>query len=153
MSTRCPAQVKSTTATWRSVAAWSPTLSHVASSTEPRTAIVTGATGQDGYYLVGKLLAGGWTVHAAVRDEAAATALFRGHERLHAVPRDLHDPGPLCALVGEVRPEELYNLAGESSVGASFADPRATWDSNAHVVVHLLDAIRRDSPSTRFYQA
>jgi GDPmannose 4,6-dehydratase len=55
--------------------------------------------------------------------------------------------------VGDVRPEELYNLAGESSVSASFADPQATWESNAHVVVHLLDAIRVDSPSTRFYQA
>jgi GDPmannose 4,6-dehydratase len=118
-----------------------------------QTAIVTGATGQDGYYLVRKLLAGGWTVHAPVRDEAAATALLGGHERLHVVAGDLHDPGPLCALVGRVRPEELYNLAGESSVGASFADPRATWDSNAHAVVHLLDAVRTDSPETRFYQA
>ena len=67
--------------------------------------------------------------------------------------RDIRDPGPLRALVGDVRPEELYNLAGESSVGASFADPQATWESNAHVVVHLLDAIRLDSPETRFYQA
>jgi len=63
------------------------------------------------------------------------------------------DHDQVRALVGELRPEELYNLAGESSVGASFADPRATWDSNAHVVVHLLDAVRRDSPATRFYQA
>ncbi len=121
--------------------------------TDPRSALVTGATGQDGYYLVRRLLADGWTVHAAVRDPAAATALFGGHERLHAVRRDLHDPEPLCALVGALRPDELYNLAGESSVGASFADPRATWDSNAHVVVHLLDAVRTDSPATRFYQA
>jgi len=120
---------------------------------QPRTAIVTGATGQDGYYLVRRLLEGGWTVHAAVRDPVAASALFGEHERLHAEQRDLHDPGPLCALVGEVRPEELYNLAGESSVGASFANPRETWDSNAHVVVHLLDAVRTDSPGTRFYQA
>ena len=120
---------------------------------QPRTAIVTGATGQDGYYLVRRLLESGWTVHATARDAAAATALFGGHERLRVETRDLHDPGPLCALVGEVRPEELYNLAGESSVGASFADPRATWDSNAHVVVHLLDAVRTDSPGTRFYQA
>jgi GDPmannose 4,6-dehydratase len=55
--------------------------------------------------------------------------------------------------VGDVRPEELYNLAGESSVGASFADPRATWESNAHVVVALLDAVRNDSPATRLYQS
>ena len=120
---------------------------------QPKTAIVTGATGQDGYYLVRKLLADGWTVHAAVRDTEAAASLFGFNERLNALRRDLHDPGLLCALVGEIRPEEMYNLAGESSVGASFADPRATWDSNAHVVVHLLDAIRRDSPATRFYQA
>ena len=95
----------------------------------------------------------GWTVHAAVRDLDAAEAIFGGHERLGRVRRDIRDPGPLRALVGDVRPEELYNLAGESSVGASFADPQATWESNAHVVVHLLDAIRLDSPETRFYQA
>jgi GDPmannose 4,6-dehydratase len=120
---------------------------------EPRTAIVTGATGQDGYYLVRRLLGDGWTVHAAVRDLDAAEATFGPHERLHAVRRDIRDPGPLVALVGDVRPEELYNLAGASSVSESFADPRGTWESNAHVVVHLLDAIRSDSPDTRFYQA
>jgi len=119
----------------------------------PQTAIVTGATGQDGTYLVRRLLADGWTVHAPVRDPLAAEALFAGHERLHAVRRDLSEPAPLVALVGDVRPEELYNLAGESSVGASFDDPRATWDTNAHAVVHLLDAIRQESPGTRFYQA
>ncbi len=118
-----------------------------------QTAIVTGATGQDGAFLVRRLLDDGWTVHAAVRDVASAEALFSSHERLIAVERDLRDPAPLAALVGELRPEELYNLAGESSVGASFDDPWATWETNAHVVVHLLDAIRRDSPETRFYQA
>jgi GDPmannose 4,6-dehydratase len=120
---------------------------------EPQTAIVTGATGQDGWYLVNRLLDEGWTVYAAVRDVDAAEAMFGRHERLRAMRRDIRDPGPLRALVGDVRPEELYNLAGESSVGASFADPQATWESNAHVVVHLLDAVRLDSPFTRVYQA
>ena len=115
--------------------------------------IVTGATGQDGYFLVGRLLAEGWQVWAAVRDVDAGERLFHDHPNLHVVRRDLRDPGPLCALVGDVRPEELYNLAGESSVSESFDDPRRTWDSNAHVVVHLLDAIRADSPHTRVYQA
>jgi GDPmannose 4,6-dehydratase len=119
----------------------------------PQTAIVTGATGQDGTYLVRRLLDDGWTVHAPVRDVAAAEVMFGGHERLNAVRRDLRDPALLAALVGDLRPEELYNLAGESSVGASFEDPWATWETNAHAVVHLLDAIRRDSPGTRFYQA
>jgi GDPmannose 4,6-dehydratase len=119
----------------------------------PKTAVVTGATGQDGYYLVRRLLDDGWEVHAPVRDVSAVRTLFGPHERLHAVRRDIRDPGPLVALVGDVRPEEFYNLAGESSVGASFADPRATWESNAHLVFHVLDAIRNDSPETRFYQA
>src|SRR5579862_6615487 len=120
---------------------------------EPRTAVVTGATGQDGFYLVSRLLAEGWTVHAAVRDLDRAESMFAGHERFRAVRRDIRDPGPLRALVGDVRPEELYNLAGESSVSASFTDPRATWESNAHIVVGLLDAVRNDSPGTRFYQS
>src|SRR4051794_5306034 len=147
MSTRCPAQVKRTTGTGRRVPL--PRLTHV----QPQTAIVTGATGQDGWYLVQRLLDDGWTVHAAVRDRDAAERLFGRHERLVVVRRDIRDPAPLRALVGDVRPEELYHLAGASSVGASFADPQATWESNAHVVVHLLDAIRLDSPATRFYQA
>lgn len=115
--------------------------------------MITGATGQDGYFLVRRLLAEGWTVHAAVRDVERAERLFDHHPNLRAVRRELRDPGPLCALVSDVRPEELYNLAGESSVGASFADPRATWESNAHIVVALLDVVRKDSPATRFYQS
>lgn len=100
-----------------------------------------------------QLLASGWRVYAAVRDTKAAEALFDDHPGLIAVRRDLGDPGPLTALVGDLRPDEFYNLAGESSVGRSFDDPRKTWETNAHVVSQLLDAIRRDSPSTRVYQA
>ena len=63
---------------------------------EPRTAVVTGATGQDGYYLVRRLLAEGWTVHAAVRDvERRRGARSGATSALHAVRRDLRDPGPL----------------------------------------------------------
>ena len=118
-----------------------------------RTAIVTGATGQDGCFLVERLLADGWEVYAPVRDTAAAEALFGGHASFHALRRDLAEPAPLAALVGDIQPQELYNLAGESSVAGSFDDPRATWETNAHVVVHLLDAVRKDSPLTRLYQA
>jgi GDPmannose 4,6-dehydratase len=117
------------------------------------TAIVTGATGQDGYFLVQRLLADGWSVYAATRDPCAAAKLFGDHERLFAVPGDLGHPEGLAALVAEVQADELYNLAGESSVSSSFDDPRSTWESNAHVVVHLLDAVRKTSPGTRVYQA
>lgn len=121
--------------------------------TQSRTAIVTGATGQDGYYLVRRLLADGWTVYAAVRDIHLAERLFGSPPALHAIRRDLRDPRPLCALIGDVQPEEMYNLAGASSVAASFDDPGITWESNAHAVAQLLDAIRLDSPTTRLYQA
>lgn len=121
--------------------------------TRHRTAIVTGATGQDGYYLVRRLLRDGWTVHAAVRDIEAVEALFGRPANFHPVRRDLLDPRPLCALIGDVQPEEMYNLAGASSVAASFDDPANTWVSNAHVVAQLLDTVRIDSPATRFYQA
>jgi GDPmannose 4,6-dehydratase len=114
---------------------------------------VTGATGQDGYFLVHRLLDEGWIVHAPVRDVAAAERLFAHHDGLHAVRRDLVDPRPLAALVGDVRPEEMYNLAGESSVEGSFTNPRANWEANAYILIHLLEAIRNDSPETRFYQA
>jgi GDPmannose 4,6-dehydratase len=117
------------------------------------TAIVTGASGQDGYYLVQRLLADGWTVYAPSRDPRASEELFGGHERLLAVAGDLGRPEVLAALVADVQPAELYNLAGESSVNSSFDDPRVTWETNAHVVVHLLDAVRKASPGTRVYQA
>ena len=68
------------------------------------------------------------------------------HERLRACGATCTTRARSARSSATVRPEELYNLAGESSVGASFADPRATWDSNAHIVVHLLDAIRTRQP-------
>src|SRR5262245_50742647 len=102
MSTRCPAQVKRTAVTARERTAARRTLGAVRRPVEPQTAVITGATGQDGYYLVRRLLAEGRTVHAAVRDVERAERLFDHHPRLRAVRRDLRDPGPLCALVGDV---------------------------------------------------
>jgi GDPmannose 4,6-dehydratase len=56
-------------------------------------------------------------------------------------------------LIKRTRPDEFYNLAGQSSVSKSFSDPLYTWRTNAESVVHLLECIRKDSPDTRFYQA
>ena len=81
------------------------------------TAIVTGATGQDGVFpraTPARLTAG-----ASMPPRATLVPpreLFGGHQRLFAVPGDLGHPEPLAALVGEVQADELYNLAGESSV-------------------------------------
>ncbi len=120
------------------------------------TAIVTGAGGQDGYFLTRKLLADGWVVHAAARridelhfDDLAPELTARIH--IHQV--DLRRPDPIFDLVANTQPEEFYNLAGQSSVRRSFSDPLDTWQTNAEAVVHLLECLRKQSPHTRFYQA
>ena len=125
--------------------------------TEPqgRTAIVTGAGGQDGYYLVARLLAEGTVVHAGLRSEAATAALtsLPDVDRLTLHHLDITDPSASRHLIAELRPDEFYNLAGLSSVSRSFDEPVETWRSNADAVHGLLEAVRTESPATRFYQS
>ncbi len=120
----------------------------------PGVAIITGASGQDGYFLTERLLSEGWTVHALARralqfDGLSAKAISRLH--IHQI--DLLERGPVFDLISSTQPDEFYNLAGQSSVSRSFSDPLYTWQTNAEAVVHLLECIRNNSPHTRFYQA
>jgi GDPmannose 4,6-dehydratase len=122
----------------------------------PGIAVVTGASGQDGYMLTERLLEEGWTVHATVRRPEALANLARRSDKagrlfIHTV--DLLETSALLSLIAEVKPEEFYNLAGQSSVSRSFVDPWYTWRTNAEVVAGLLEAVRAHSPHTRFYQA
>lgn len=122
----------------------------------PATAVVVGASGQDGYYLTERLLAEGWEVHATTRRAASLDALARapspgGRLRVHVV--ELTEPAPLFDLIEGVRPAEVYNLAGQSSVSRSFSEPLRTWATNADFISHLLETLRLRSPRTRFYQA
>jgi GDPmannose 4,6-dehydratase len=122
----------------------------------PGTAVVVGASGQDGYYLTERLLAEGFEVHATTRRPASLDALARantsgGRLRVHAI--ELTEPAPLFDLIEGERPAEVYNLAGQSSVSQSFSEPLRTWATNADFIAGLLEALRRRSPSTRFYQA
>lgn len=122
----------------------------------PRSAIVTGAAGQDGYLLTERLLDEGCVVHAPVRRPEELEGLASAPEakgRLIVYGIDLLDTTQLLELVAEVQPEELYNLAGESSVSESFANPEKTWRTNAEAVAALLECVRTQSPHTRFYQA
>src|SRR6266516_455335 len=123
---------------------------------KPGVAIVTGAGGQDGYFLTEHLLREGWVVHATARrpealkfDDLPAAA----QSNLHLYQIDLLQPQPLLDLISRTRPDEFYNLAGQSSVSRSFSEPLYTWQTNAETVVHLLECIRINSPQTRFYQA
>lgn len=125
-------------------------------ASDSRAAIVTGVTGQDGYLLAERLLAEGWIVHALVREPAALDGLAsrpRTQGRLEVHEVDLLKPVAMLDLIEEIQPEEMYNLAGSSSVSASFAQPLTTWRTNAEAVSLLLECIRTHSPHTRFYQA
>ena len=125
-------------------------------NTSPGVAVITGASGQDGYFLTGRLLSEGWSVHALTRrpealrfDDLSAAA----NSRLHVHQIDLLERGPVFDLISRTQPDEVYNLAGQSSVSKSFSDPLYTWQTNAEAVVHLLECIRKSSLHTRFYQA
>jgi GDPmannose 4,6-dehydratase len=124
--------------------------------TEPtQTVVVTGAGGQDGFYLVERLLEDGCRVHATIRSGAARTDLEAlpnaDHLTIHEL--DVTDTDAMRRLIADVRPEELYNLAGLSSVGRSFDDPSTAWRTNAQTVQGLLESLRTESSGTRFYQA
>jgi GDPmannose 4,6-dehydratase len=119
------------------------------------TAIVTGAGGQDGFYLVARLLADGAVVHATVRDAGRAGDLrsLPNAERLTIHELEITDSDAYRRLLAEIGPDELYNLAGLSSVRRSFDDPTEAWRTNADAVHGLLETVRTESPATRFYQS
>ena len=116
-------------------------------------ALVTGATGQDGSYLVEQLLAGGAEVHALVR-EGDTTALPESVVR-HV--GDLTDGAGLEALVAAVGPTEVYNLGGISSVALSWSEPALTAQVTGVAVGHLLkgalDLQETSGNAVRFVQA
>ena len=104
-------------------------------------ALVTGAAGQDGSYLVERLLAEGHEVHGLVRSDDLGGAVPEGLV-VHEV--DLGTaPADLAALVERVGPDELYNLGGISSVARSWEDPVLTTRVNGVAALTLMDAARR----------
>jgi len=122
-------------------------------STVAGVAVVVGASGQDGYILSERLLAEAWVVHAVVRRPELMQSLAAPPGYLHIHKVDLLEPSPLLDLIARTQPEECYNLAGQSSVTESFADPWYTWRTNTEVVVRVIECLRLHSPHTRFYQA
>jgi GDPmannose 4,6-dehydratase len=121
-------------------------------------ALVTGATGQDGSYLVEQLLAEGAEVHALVRahepDGSPSPALPAG---VHPHIADLVDGDRLEAVVAEVEPTEVYNLGGLSSVALSWQEPALTAEVSGVAVGRLLkgahDLQERTGRPVRFVQA
>ncbi|TWT30860.1 GDP-mannose 4,6-dehydratase [Blastopirellula retiformator] len=121
----------------------------------PKTALITGITGQDGSYLAEFLLEKGYEVHGCFR--RASTNSFERIEHLldqiTVHPADLIDQSSLEHLVRSVAPQEVYNLAAQSFVGSSWGQPILTGDVTGLGVTRILEAIRTVDKSIRFYQA
>jgi GDPmannose 4,6-dehydratase len=109
-------------------------------------ALVTGASGQDGHYLAGLLLASGYEVHGTVRPGGDVPAGVIPH----AI--DLAAPGA-GALLSLIEPDHVYNLAAVSSVFRSWKEPELTARVNGMLPAELLAAIQRSGRSVRFVQA
>ena len=116
-----------------------------------RTALVTGAAGQDGTYLTELLAAREYRVVGVARDGTAPPAAVGSG--VSFVSCDLGDPGAVTALVERVAPHEIYNLAALSFGPASADRPLDTERVNGRVPLHLLEAIRRTDRKIRFFQA
>jgi GDPmannose 4,6-dehydratase len=120
-----------------------------------KTALITGITGQDGSYLAELLLEQGYRVCGMVR--RASTENFQRIEhlrdRVSLHQADLLDQTSIAAVLDQVRPDEVYNLAAMSFVPTSWAQPVLTAEFTAVGVTRILDAIRQVCPPARFYQA
>ena len=120
-----------------------------------RRALITGITGQDGSYLAEMLLDKGYDVVGMVRRTSTVTFERIDHlmDRIQLHSGDLLDPLSLIEALRVHEPDEVYNLAAQSFVPASFEQPVLTGETTALGVTRLLDAIRVVDPTIRFYQA
>jgi GDPmannose 4,6-dehydratase len=124
-----------------------------------KTAIITGITGQDGSHLAELLLEKDYKVVGMVRRGAMEDKKLYNiehllnHQNLILENGDLTDAPSIWRLIKEYKPDEFYNLAAQSHVGASFTSPESTLNINATGVLNCLEAIRSLNPQTKFYQA
>lgn len=131
---------------------------------EPKVALITGVTGQDGAYLAELLLNKGYIVHGVKRraslfNTARIDHLYRDPHavgvRFFLHHGDLTDSSNLIRLIKQTKPDEIYNLAAQSHVAVSFEEPEYTANTDALGPLRLLEAIRilGMEKKTRFYQA
>ena len=122
-----------------------------------KTALITGITGQDGSYLAEFLLEKGYAVHGPVRRASLPNAARFGRVPEKSPPHDgaLTDSSSLIRIIGQVQPDEIYNLAAQSHVQVSFDVPEYSGDVDALGVLRILEACRilGLAKKTRVYQA
>ncbi len=126
-------------------------------SNTSKRALIVGVTGQDGAYLARLLLEKGYVVFGTSRDaDLANLAGLRAlgiSEQVQLSSMSPTDFRSVFSVITSTKPSEIYNLAGQSSVGLSFALPAETMESIVTGTLNLLEAVRLVDPSIRFYNA
>lgn len=120
-------------------------------------ALIFGVGGQDGSYLAARLLEAGYEVHGTSRDAELASfynlARLGIKERVSVHSAGLNDFRSVFQVISRVRPREIYNLAGQSSVGLSFEQPAETLESISTGTLNILEALRLMDDAPRLYNA
>lgn len=120
-----------------------------------RCALITGVGGQDGSYLAELLLSKNYEVHGLIRhcsvNNKQRIQHIESNKNFHLHYGDVTQS--IMALISEIKPHEIYNLAAQSFVKASFDIPRYTFDSNSTSVLDILESIRVLDPTIKLYQA
>lgn len=122
-----------------------------------KTVLITGITGQDGAYLAKFLLEKEYKVYGTYRRLSTPNFWRLQYldifEKVNLIPADLIDASSMVEAIKISEPDEIYNLAAQSFVGASFEQPIATGEVTGLGVTRILEAIRQINPKIRFYQA
>lgn len=123
-----------------------------------KKAIISGITGQDGSYLAELLLSKGYEVHGIMRRISSFASgridhLINSNPNIHIHYGDLTDSLATAGLISDIQADEFYNIGAMSQVKVSFEVPEYTLQTNAVGVLNVLEAIRKFSPHTKFYQA
>jgi GDPmannose 4,6-dehydratase len=122
-----------------------------------KTALITGITGQDGAYLSKFLLSKGYTVYGTYRRLSSPNFWRLQYldifDKINLIPADLLDMSSLLDALKASKPDEIYHLAAQSFVGASFEQPICTGEITGLGVSRILETIRLINPSIKFYQA
>jgi GDPmannose 4,6-dehydratase len=122
-------------------------------------ALITGITGQDGAYLAQLLLEKGYQVHGLLRRSASADVIGERLrwlgiiDRVRLIDGDLVDLSSAIRIMQSVAPDEVYNLAAQSFVHASWQQPLLTGTVTGLGAVNMLEEVRITRPAARFYQA
>jgi GDPmannose 4,6-dehydratase len=122
-----------------------------------KKALITGVTGQDGAYLAKFLLEKGYKVYGTYRRLSSPNfwrlQYLEIFDKIELIPAELSDSSSLFEAIRISEPDEIYNLAAQSFVGASFEQPINTADVSGVATARILELIRQINPKIKFYQA